>query len=420
MPLSRRALLGIGAAIAGGGSGCLSAATADRRPERATDISSVPPERSSATEPPPTESTSRAVEDDATTATEHAPQLARPTRLIADELRWFALTYPAAIERYRAAMDDGAAGIESLRREEAFDEADVKTVGRLLNAVQGRVADAVGGHFDVPAVIAERNDYHLSVTARFASRGDLDRAREELDRLLEAYLERKSTPFVRSSLSRNPIKNRLFDQICPRPPDAENGDGAPDPWFFAELLHEPSGFRAFLRRGEAWVDWDVLGEAWSGATDRRRAAFAPLETGDRRTEAAWILPRLIDPRDRQSPFRPENRSDPAVLLQRYESPAAAAAAREALRDGPVTVEGTSPFGRADDAVDWERVYFDHPGEPDVGYAFLLRTGEFLLAAAVSEVAWNERVDWAVPLEPTWLWTPRSAESDRRSGGELRP
>jgi hypothetical protein len=49
----------------------------------------------------------------------------------------------------------------------------------------------------------------------------------------------------------------------------------------------------------------------------------------------------------------------------------------------------------------DRVYYRAVG--DVTYAFVFRTAEFLIVAAPSEVAWNERINWSSGLRRSWLW-----------------
>jgi hypothetical protein len=40
----------------------------------------------------------------------------------------------------------------------------------------------------------------------------------------------------------------------------------------------------------------------------------------------------------------------------------------------------------------------------VVYAFLIQAGPYVVVAAPSEVAWEERVDWTEALGRLWLWT----------------
>lgn len=397
MQSTRRALLGVGAGLVGSLAGCLDGGSGVSYPDAGTD------QRTAG-------AGGETDRDSEATDAEAAPRppnraLARRTRLVADELAWFARTYPTAIETYRTAMADGETAVRDLRSRDSFGAADVDALATTLSAVQARVEDAVGGHFRVPGVVADRNRYHLRTTRKFTSRGDVDRAKEELLRLAKAYQKRASEEFIDKSLSRNPIHNRLFARVCPRPPNEDDqNDPPPDPWFLAELRHEPTEFRAYPHRGREWTDWPLLGEAWSSADDRRRL-FDPLRRPEGRTDAAWILPHVVDPRQWSEPQYPENPDDPALFVQRYPDHEAAATARQSLLEGTVTAEGTYPFGSAAEAVDWTRVYYPHPGEADVAYAFLVQAGEFLLAAAVSEVSWTERIDWAGPLRRSWVWRP---------------
>lgn len=398
MQPTRRALLGAGAGLVGSLTGCLGGGSGVAYPE--TDAEATDRTAAAGAE------TDRDSEGARAKAPKPPnPALARRTRLVADELRWFARTYPAAIEAYRAAMTDGETAVRDLRRRDGFGVDAVEALGATLADVQGRVETAVGGHFGVPGVVADRNRYHLRTTRKFARRGDVDRAKEELLRLASAYRKRASEKYVGEALSRSPIYNRLFDRVCPRPP-AENdtNDPPPDPWFLGELHHEPTGFRAYTHRGREWVDWPLLGEAWTSSDERKRL-FEPLRRPTDRVDAAWVLPHVVDPRTWSQPRYPAEPDDSALFVQRYPDHEAAADARVSLFDDDVTAEGTYPFGTAADATEWTRVYYPHPGDGDVAYAFLTQAGEFLLTAAVSEVSWTERIDWAGPMRRTWVWRP---------------
>jgi hypothetical protein len=89
----------------------------------------------------------------------------------------------------------------------------------------------------------------------------------------------------------------------------------------------------------------------------------------------------------------------SLFVQQYDDAEAARAAVDSLFQTSVSREGEYSFGRDR----WHRVYYHADG--DVTYAFLIRAGSFVLVAAPSEVAWEERVDWTEPLDRLWLWRP---------------
>jgi len=419
---SRRGLLaGAGAALASLSGGCLAAGSNVTYPNR-TSSGTTGADPGAAAD---TEGTAEARESGRVAASN--PALAERTRAVADEVRWFAETYPDAVATYRAAVKRAVdATAELLDRDEvAVDDVDA------LRAVYAEtVADAsaaVGGHFTIHDRLRRRSRYHLDVIGKFARRGDGDRTREELRRLREFAAGMCSEPFVRAQMSRSEIRNRLVPRLRrgerdPRFPllfqvarVADRDGGADDDSGATEPRTPFDRGSAFLAYAYDWATEDpadvpAIRERPIG---ERRLLRPPMVERDRRNVAA-AYPPVFDRRGRESTLvvgphrldrtdggrdfpngRPRTGRDNGVLVQRYRDAAAAEAARSRLL-GRTTREGPYPVGDAT----WERVYYERDG--DVTYALVCRAGEFLLATGANRTAWEERVDWGTLHERTWL------------------
>lgn len=93
------------------------------------------------------------------------------------------------------------------------------------------------------------------------------------------------------------------------------------------------------------------------------------------------------------------RSQP-VYVQQYETgDRAVGAVQRMLSDSSaVSADETAALG----GQEWRRVFYQSAG--GVTYAFLLRTGRYLLVAAPSTTPWDERGDeWTTPLSLGWFW-----------------
>ncbi|MFC7137139.1 hypothetical protein ACFQRB_13165 [Halobaculum litoreum] len=361
------------------------------------------------------------------------PALADRTRRVADEIRWFAVTYPAAVAAYRRAVAGlaSAAGALATRSTVAVDDVEA-----LRDAAADRLAaadDAVGAHFHAPTRLRDRTALHLDVARKFARRGDHDRTREELGRLREFAAGMRTDPYVARALSRGPIRNRAVDRLRggerdPARPmlfqlawvgdDGRDRDGddeasGPD----TAPFDRAPGFRAYAF-DRATEDPGSTRTSWSGRwesvgcspplTDADRGgvvdAYRPTFVRSGRASTLLVGAHRLDRTDRRRDFpdrRPRTRPGNAVLVQRYRDAATAARARSRLLDR-VSREGTYPLGDAT----WDRVYYDRGG--DVTYALACRAGEHLLVTGADRTAWEERVDWGGLHERTWLGVPDRA------------
>jgi hypothetical protein len=361
---------------------------------------------------------SSATEQAAAPRTVPNPRLAAATRRIYREVRWFAGQYDPAIANFRrATRRAGKAVAEAAAAMEREGGGYGPLTDRALASIRGEIAAArrttdrwLGDQFVTDDHLADETAYHLRTVARFKRRGDHDRVAEQLRNLSRFLYGVSRDAFVRSVMPAHPIQNRLVGWLR----------GGPNRTT-AFAVRYPAG--NFATRVYSGLQVDVVGRPVAG--DRRRtfeSEFAAARSADA-TDALYLrsylpdLDRITPTADRDGripevPRRWTRVPTQPILCQRFPDVRAAAAARESLvaGSGPLTVDGRYPFA----GVDWKRVYWTYDG--DVTYAFLAQAGEFLLSMAPSRTAWEERVDWRGPLEPTFLG-PGPADGTGNGNGD---
>jgi hypothetical protein len=432
MTRTRRSLL---AAILAGTAGCLGGGSNVRYPATGTDgdgagagagpTGTPPSDGDGAVETPgevtpeyePVEAVeSSAAEQAAAPRTVPNPRLAAATRRVYREVRWFAGQYDPAIANFRrATRRAGKAVAEAEAAMERTGGGYGPLTDRALASIRGEIAAArretdrwLGDQFVTDEHLADETAYHLRTVARFKRRGDHDRVAEQLRNLSRFLYGVSRDAFVQSVMPAHPIQNRLVGWLR----------GGPDRTTAFAVRYPAGNFATRVYSGRRV---DVVGRPVAG--DRRRtfeSEFAAARSPDA-TDALYLRSYLPDPgevtptgrgdRVQEVPRRWTGLPNQPILCQRFPDVRAAAAARESLvaGSGPVTVDGRYPFG----GVDWKRVYWTYDG--DVTYAFLAQAGEFLLSFAPSRTAWEERVDWRSPLEPTFLG-PGPASGDGNGNG----
>ncbi|WP_423751397.1 hypothetical protein [Salinirarus marinus] len=393
MELSRRDLVGLCAGLGVGAAGCLSRGSNVRYPKTSGG------------------SDARALVDSGSTAANEAPaqvdeppshrRLATELERIDGEIAWFARQYDDAVEAYRDALARAIATIERVRRDAEINANTIENVAAAAEDAHSVAETALGSHFDVEALVEEEASHHLDTIRKFSGRGDLDRVDEELARLATFYRSIRNQLFIKRSLSDRQIDNRLYRWL-----HDSDGDGFGDedddeddedevaPGLF-ELYHGSTGYRAYAYNGPRYVERDPFPDATLAPV---RDRFEAVGESDGREEYVYLLSYAVPPADDQpETLDPTAYRSTSLFLQRFTDAAASGRAIANLTEGPVAQEGTYSFGR--DA--WRRIYYTYEG--DVVYAFLIRAGRYLLVAAPSRVAWEERVDWSRPLDRTWLW-----------------
>ncbi|MDB2274940.1 MULTISPECIES: hypothetical protein [Halorubrum] len=457
MQRTRRALLGVGAALVGT-AGCLGVEGVEYpdAPE-AADAPGDGGDGGDADDPPEDPPSDDPADADGDPPVTNAA-LADATREVVDDAVWFATEYPDAVATYRDAVAEAVSTVRSVRatvdEEAAIATEQVDAVAAAGETAASRAAEALEPHFSPGSRIRDRVDRHVEVLREFAPRGDVDRALEELDRLRTGLAGMGTSLYVEEQFSRNPIHNRLFRRLlAPLPPDNPER-GRVTTGTLVELAVASRGFSTFAHRpyDRDEIDRDrvprIYGDALSA--DRRRelrARLGPIpRPADRVEELFFSFARRPPAGNRpEETFRGWAREldGVPVYVQRYPDaetadarlstaldegategrapidPEATLAGSDfsgnssATGNGSATENGTAAAGGIGDdggPTPWYRFYhreaegerygFDeHAG---VQYGYLVRAGEFLLATGFSGDAWEERTGWHGRLRHGWV------------------
>lgn len=406
MDLTRRTLLATGTAL--GLTGCLSSGDSNvSYPETATR---TPPTETPAEAAMAEAEAEPTVDDEAGQQTEPSvpnSRLATEVGRAYGEIEWFASSYDASIRTYQRVLGNAMATVTRVRDAAEFDANSLGLVRRAVDRSVTTAEAELGGHFGIPGQMREETDHHLATIRRFADRGDLDRVDEELERLHDYLRGIRSDLFVRRVLSDRQVDAALYRHLHDGTVDSDDDedDDEADPGLF-ECYHS-TGYAGYAYAGPRYIERNPFGEAPGDdpnegrellARQRRHFDAAGESTG--RNGYAYVVSYAIpDEADQPADLTPLDYPYTSLFVQQYDGVAAATDAVEALFDTSVSREGRYSFGRDR----WHRVYYHADG--DVTYAYLIQAGAYVLVAAPSEVAWEERVDWTEPLDRLWLWRP---------------
>jgi hypothetical protein len=404
MELTRRALLGTAAAL--GLTGCLGADDSNvAYPETGTPAP-TPTDAAFADAAPASAAVDETEPVRRTEPTVPNRRLASEVARVYGEIEWFATSYDDAIHTYQRTLGNAMATVERVRDAADFDANSLGLVRRATDRAVATAEAELGGHFGIPGQMREEVDRHVATTRRFADRGDLDRVDEELERLHDYLGGIRSDLFVRRVLSDRQIDATLYRSLHDGTvDDDDDDDDEAAPGLFE--VHHSTGYSGYAYAGPRYIERDPFDDAPGDDENagrellaRQRLRFeAPSETAGRTGFAYLVSYAVPDEDDQPSTLAPLDYPYTSLFVQHYDGVDAAADAVETLLGTAVSQEGSYSFGRDR----WRRVYYRADG--DVTYAYLIQAGPFVLVAAPSEVAWEERVDWTDPLDRLWLWRP---------------
>lgn len=405
MDLTRRALLATGTAL--GLTGCLSSGDSNvTYPETATR---TPAPTETPTDAAMAEAEAEPAVDEEETVQQTEPSvpnrgLATEVGRVYGEIEWFATSYDGAIDTYQRVLGNAMATVTRVRDAAEFDANSLGLVRRATDRAVATAETELGGHFGIPAQMREEIDRHVATIQRFADRGDLDRVDEELERLHDYLRGIRSDLFVRRVLSDRQIDATLYRNLHDgTPDDDDDDDDEADPGLF-EVYHS-TGYAGYAYAGPRYVEREPFGDRPGGGVNegrellaRQRLDFDAVGEATGRNGFAYVVSYAIPDEDNQpADLSPLDYPHTSLFIQHYDGVAAASGAVETLLDTSTSDEGTYSFGRDR----WQQVYYHADG--DVVYAYLIQAGPYVLVAAPSETAWEERVDWTDPLDRLWLW-----------------
>jgi len=295
------------------------------------------------------------------------------------EIEWFAREYSPTVDRYLSTTDRALNLIETLARQSSLSRADLDRLGSLLNEVERILYDGIAPHFDAEPSVRSNNDDHLAELETLWGREDWDGVQGVLGEMASRYRDLATADYVDQTFPTDPIGREFATVLTDGNATTEAG---------MVVYYAPTDYLTRVVADESAVETELDG----GRDDvpRYDRLFDPASIAAYRTARAYVT--FTD-------LTHGRRSQP-VYVQRYrdESRADSAVRRMLSNSGAVTAEGTRTLG----GQDWREVFYQAEG--GVTYAFLLRTGRYLLVAAPNRTPWDERPDeWSTPLARGWFW-----------------
>jgi hypothetical protein len=446
MAWSRRDVLrSVGVLSALGLTGCASGGVDYSTPGETPDRSVATPagtprptEDATATpEAAPPEATPRAT----ATPPENDSRLVRDTERVFDEVEWFATEYSVVVQRHLSVAGRIHDTLLKLRRSPALAESDIRRVERATGAYHESLYDQVAPHFPTSRVddVVRQSRNHVATIRRFSERGDTDRAEQEVSALATLYDRLSTRSLFERRFPSFPVGDPLISYLT------RDSYSASTPLLF--VVSYPGQTYTTVARAEG--SWEVRSRRVSDITDRdlrsfferETVLFGGVDTDTGRTGRLFLNVHLNAGRVRHTP----------LYVQRFESDQRATDAYSSLVGSSVFVEEPFDMGR----TTWQRAFYyqeipveyprngyvvydpdgnvvyDEDGDVrrdtdrmtiydvggdrrydedgDIVYSYLTKIGRYVLAAAPSLTAWEERPDGTDdPLRQTWLAGRRSA------------
>lgn len=234
--------------------------------------------------------------------------------------------------------------------------------------------------------MVKRSRDHVSTIRTFAGRNDSDRAKREVADLAAMYEGLSTREDFVKRFPDFPVRSPLVDYLT-----AEEYSNSTPLLFVITYPSEAYTTVAEWSRQDSGSSRQQL----RGSFDRERALFDGVDVSAGRG-GRFLLD--VDLRSRSG-----STGHTPVYVQRFETNRRAVSARSSL---DVFDEGTVEIGH----TTWERIFYhqdpgiDYPEDGDVVYTYVARIGRYLIAAAPSGTAWDERTDDSTDLlKQTWLF-----------------
>ena len=295
------------------------------------------------------------------------------------EIEWFARQYRPTVDRYLSTTSRALSLLESLERQSSLSTDDIDRLASLLGEVETLLYDRLAPHFDTEPSVAAYNEQRLSELRTLRERQDWDEAQNVLGGMVSRYGTLSTQGWVARTFPTAPAGGRLARLLTRQ--DAADRTGmmvyyAPTD-YLGRVQADPDAYEGQLGGGRNDIpgyerSFDAVGIA-AYRSARAYITFTDLTFG-LRTQPVYV-----------QQYRDAERAQSAVR-------------RMLSASGAVSAEGATELG----GQEWRQVFYQANG--GVTYAFLLRTGRYLITAAPSQTAWDERSrNWEQPLALGWFW-----------------
>lgn len=364
MELTRRRLLAAGGAAAAGlTGGCMSALPFGPSGPVGTTPTSTPTDTPTATP----------------TATPSVSEADSGVEQVFLELEWFARQYRPTVDRYLSRATRTLSLLEALANQSSVSGSDMDRLRSQFDELERIVYDQLGPHFDTEPTIRAYNDERLQRLETLRSRGDWDALQSALSEMAAQYTTWSTETYVARTFPVDPIGGRFARLLTASGQTGEAG---------IAVYHAPTNHLSRVQADATTYDGELPGSRVD--IQQYQSRLGPVDIVAFRTSRAYLTYTAIGY---------GNQSEPVYIQQYRDADAARGAIRRMLSEsGGVTAEGTESLG----STEWRRIFYRANNE--LTYAHLLRSGRYVLTAAPSRRAWDERgPDWTAPLSLAWFW-----------------
>ncbi|MFB6304634.1 MAG: hypothetical protein ABEH47_05665 [Haloferacaceae archaeon] len=359
------------------------------------------------------------------------PEFAALTARIADGIVWHATQWQPTMRQVRNLAFRVTGLADDLLSTDTVTENDIAELERRTTAFAEHLRENVVPHYQVEDVLLNGNNVYIQQLKLASRRGDTSGQRQQLQRIKGKYENYTRSSFLESVFRNGPIHAKLYEDMvagkgtvfglfhpasgfvevahADEAPKDDSRDGVP------QHVHEFNTGHVVVAHTHAHNAAHNLGEHSNEPPDRRLYAYRNGQFDvlrdtnlDTRSFNAYepeltnVFGAVTLP-DRHEEMvyatvngRTADFTELPLQIQRFGSPRAAADAVEFLLSADVFDEGTETVG----GREWRRVFYTQQ-ETNV-YAFLLRTGAYVITLFPEAVPWGDRVDWPGPFKGTWI------------------
>jgi hypothetical protein len=313
------------------------------------------------------------------TATPAVSRSGTATDRVFEEVEWFGRDLRPTVERYLSWASRALGLLESLDERSSVSARDLDRLRSLFDDLEAVLYDRIAPHFGTEPSVRSYNAERVSELRTLRGRADWDAVQRVLAGMVERYETLASESWVARTFPTDPVQGRLAEVLTA---DGRAADAA------TLVYYAPTDYLVRVQRDAAAYAGELAGDRDDlPGYDR---TFDPTSVAAYRTARAYVTYNHLGRGPRAVP----------VFVQQYEDEARAGSAVDRMlsQSGAVSADGTRTLG----GQDWRRVFYQANG--GVTYAFVLRTGRYVLVTAPSRTPWDEREDgWTAPLSLGWFW-----------------
>jgi hypothetical protein len=361
-------------------------------------------------------------------------RLRQETRIIFDQIHWFATQYDSTLRAYRRRAKRVLEALSAVIDSGVVRDADIETLQSVTGSFETFADNQLWPHFRY-LPFARRNNRYIRQIDQFRERGEMSRAVDRTGRMQRFYQQILRSTFTEWHFSNTPIYGPLYWQLSGdferevfMEGENDGNDFSGETGLVYRIYYPPESYDAKVRhRGDSGGDDDPFGDRETpdavefpiqgGQQDfiTYDQLFADISVEEGRSRRVYIT--VNGDRGSGGDDEEPDTSDP-IYVQEYSDAATASRAIQSV----INTEGVRQHGTLDmGGQSWLNIsgpnrtqrLFDERSE--TLYVNLLQGGPYLIAAFPSVEWWDRRGDqgggdsdpssqaWTELVQDCWLW-----------------